>query len=692
MRERRAVSGLSRATENGARVAAAWAVAVVAASCGGTPLAPASQAEPADPAVALALALPHGDRCVVARPSRVADRRRSLIVPLVEDHAHVWARSPRIVAYASSSSETDQGSIAGVTMLRLAEPVGPRADDLRSVLPWTRVRVDGEPCRADDCALPVARRIDEHTIRIERGAVRSMSDRESPCVALALDHPSAIDLAAQVLPCPSGELACARRRVLELAGDGLVLRDDMLYEDARQAAALASAFRDHGDVDGVDAEIEVRGATVTMLHRMVWDDLELAAEDRRIERDALTRRDAWRALVPVDEIDVSRLRYVVQQARLRDDQIARFHGDRRLEVARELDALLSRARDAHPDEPDLGARLTRLRLDVLGDPRGAISVIDEVIARSGRSDDRLRLRREAYVAASARASSDHDALERATDVLLDGGIAPDRDAARAAARDFARLLLGGVAYEVAESAWMEARATLGRAIPLATCAAGSGAPTGSLPATLATLAELGGDRGPFSVFVVARRARDDAPPAAHAPSSAAPVLLRFDHAGDAPLLAGSAASVDALLQLGAQLEAELARGPYTIDVVLVSLSSPDVRRHARLVGEAGLARLRIDRADAWSARQDWPRVERYLAEPLRTLGARVFPPAELVVIAESEEEAARLAQVGADPPDTRCVARGVEIRCAPRPDADARGSLRRIAHAALSQAPRPSAR
>nr|MDQ3035800.1 hypothetical protein [Myxococcota bacterium] len=114
-----------------------------------------------------------------------------------------------------------------------------------------------------------------------------------------------------------------------------------------------------------------------------------------------------------------------------------------------------------------------------------------------------------------------------------------------------------------------------------------------------------------------------------------------------------------------------------------SLSAPGLERSLRIQGELGVGRMTIARADAWTARHDWARVERYLADPLASLGTRVFPPPELVVRATSEEEAVRLAAIGDDPPQARCEAVGVEIRCAPRSDSDVRGSLRRIARAAL---------
>lgn len=666
-----------------------------------------------DDAFELALLLPpDAERCTVARPARLADRRRPLILRASQGDALAWARQPRVVAYASSHHEDPAtGARRTTTLVRLSEPHADaqRIAELRDALPL-RVRFEGEPCEREECRRPLATLLDPRTLRIERGDPGDRAGRarraDSACVALAIAWPAAIELDAERRECPSasGERTeqCWQRRILVASDDGIDERVEISLGDEDAAARELALLEAMPGVQGGIA-IDRRGATVVRTRALSWTELELILEDERIEREAYARREEARRLAPVDRVDVSHPGAVRAQARLREERMAALRGAARRAAAEEILALLARGYERHPSEVDLAERLVRIALDELDDDAAALRTIETALASGLASPEAWRrLRREARVAALARAPEDPSALDAAAARLLEDGIATEREEARRAARDLAAARAVGVpardrvAYEIVEAAWAEARALVARSPRLTSLPPGAGAPISSLPATLAWLAEQDGEVGPLSVFVVARGAGHPTARAGGAERSEDVALVRVDGAAGersgsgsggalAIAVAGSAASIDGLLRLGALLEMALAPGPVVIDVSVASISSPGAPRTLRLEGEAGIARVRIERADAWTARHDWGRVERYLAEPLRALAGRVFPPPTLVVRATSEEEARELARVGDDPPASRCVARGAEVHCEPRPDADARGSLRRIARAALAR-------
>jgi hypothetical protein len=161
--------------------------------------------------------------------------------------------------------------------------------------------------------------------------------------------------------------------------------------------------------------------------------------------------------------------------------------------------------------------------------------------------------------------------------------------------------------------------------------------------------------------------------------------MRFGSVGRT-VFAGSGADLPGLLRLGAGFAALVAPGALTIDVTLTSLDGAPLA-HTRIEGTLANGRVHIERADAATARRPWGRIERYLADPLHALGPRTFPAPDLIVVAADEGDALRLARVGQGQGGARCLARGVEIRCAPGEAEPPLAALRAIARAALLDAP-----
>jgi hypothetical protein len=345
--------------------------------------------------------------------------------------------------------------------------------------------------------------------------------------------------------------------------------------------------------------------------------------------------------------------------------------------------LLDRAFDGHPTELDLAERAVPIRLEELDDAEGALSLVERVRAEGMAPHEPWdALAREARIAVVAKRPDDREVLEGAAEALIAAGIAKP-ESARAVARDLAGAVAAGVPYGLAESTWVHARRLASGPATSVRAAPGSGVPLAVLPAVLSVLA---GEQGPASVFVVIRGQPSGTERARRSEWGDLVHIVRLDALSGGPGFAGSAGTLEALLELGALLESAMEPGPIAVDVSITSLSDTHIERTIRIAGELGFSRLRIDVGDAWTARLDWRRVERYLAEPLHASGIRIFPAPEVVIRAESEEEAERLAGIGSAAPGSRCTARGVEIRCIPTPDGDARGSLFRIARGTVHRA------
>ena len=113
----RAMGGLGR-------VAVAVALGLVS-GCGGSHAGPhpLRAAALSDDAVELAALLPDGaDRCVVARPAKLADRRRALVLVHSWAEPLAWARDLGVVAYATAVAEDSRGRRARRTYARFAGP------------------------------------------------------------------------------------------------------------------------------------------------------------------------------------------------------------------------------------------------------------------------------------------------------------------------------------------------------------------------------------------------------------------------------------------------------------------------------------------------------------------------------------------------------------------------------------------
>ena len=133
----------------------------------GSPASAATGAEP-DPLAALLPELPADvDRCVLARPSRVAAAQRERVARVSQSEPLAWLGELSVLAYASVSRERRDGPGAQLVLARVALPASAAREllDRRSGL---RLEWSEQPC-ADAACGPRARFVAPNLLRIERG-------------------------------------------------------------------------------------------------------------------------------------------------------------------------------------------------------------------------------------------------------------------------------------------------------------------------------------------------------------------------------------------------------------------------------------------------------------------------------------------------------------------------------------------
>lgn len=631
------------------------------AACGGDArpraLRPAS---PADDAVEVAALLPEeAERCVVARPRALAQRRRALVLYASWAEPEVYEADLPLAAYATALAEGSAGR-ARRSYLRFTH-AGP---DVRARARELPVRWLDEPCEGLACRRPVARWVDERTLEIAR---REWPRRRLPvptaeCVRLARSAPQAFEVAVDATHLPSPRPMPTPRRVrrtLRADGGALGTRREMVFGDGIEARIYESWARGRASIPEVALmplgpsrrRIERQGERVVVRDRRLWEELELALEDERLRRQALTLRRRRAEPTPLSRVDFENLAVVRHQIRLRQSAMARATGERRRRAAEELAALLQRGLEAHPGELGLARQLARLELEPLGRPARAVAVVDRVLA-AGLADDPApwqALRREA---------SSHRGVEPFADALVGDGVA-ERAEARAVAEDLIALREAGVPYDWAEGAWRISRALAAPRRP--PVRADAHLPFEGAVGALVGWARIATDAPRATVQVAVRVPRV---PEVRAVGESRPELVVVRGPDGGASLVGALPSADLLAArtLGQRLADHVPPGPVDLTV---ELREPQGRRLARLrvVGTRQGEDLVVERVGRSLADAPWPALSRYLARPLAELPTALFPPPELTVRAESAEVAARLRRRAEPGPDGDCRVAGPVLRC-----------------------------
>ncbi|HMI94794.1 MAG TPA: hypothetical protein VK509_25645, partial [Polyangiales bacterium] len=263
-----------------------------------------------DPVLELAAALPKGaDRCVVARPVRLPRPRAALLARISQAEPLAWLADLGVEAYATAQRERRSGASSRVTLLWFSRVT----DALRAELSagaGIALRWDDQPCRGAGCA-PRARVLDDHVVRIEHNEYPSSEDAgaAAQCARMAAQSPSAIELSFLRSRSLTDELVGMPIRttsMLTLAAHGVhVAREALMLSEAESAMAYQRGImaEERGFALtwlATDLRVEQVDSTIHTDFDVLWDDLELAAQDdlrtAAAEREADEREHAELAL------------------------------------------------------------------------------------------------------------------------------------------------------------------------------------------------------------------------------------------------------------------------------------------------------------------------------------------------------------------------------------------------------------
>ncbi len=475
-----------------------------------------------------------------------------------------------------------------------------------------------------------ARLLDAHTLRIERGQwpERAGEGVERRCRQMAESSPDTLEVASRSTDELDGSDASGPGREdvrIEPQPMGVVIERRSFMASAADAAEREAFDSFSGPPLGrpgllpESVDHERHGALLIDRLHVRWEDLSLLLEDER--RLAQARMDGEGALTPVDRVDVRDLANLQRQVRLRREAMEAQRGAARRTSARDLRRLLERGMGAHPDEPTLSRALVRLLLDAFSDAEAAVALTERVLASHPPDLPGWRLlHREAKALIGA------DAL--APVLVSDHRVAP-RDAHRAA-EDLAQLRSRGVDYEHAEAMWLAADALARRGARIRTSPVH---PTGvAFDVAVESVVWLLDARGhvptgPREVYVLAHGQRG---PGATPPwNPLAPSLLDVHDPQHHPALVGVAMADDEarLRGLGILLGQAFYDGPIDLAIGVLP-SGGDVASAATVVhleGRVGVNGLAVERVSAPLDQLSWPKVARYLTEPLARLELRPFP-------------------------------------------------------------------
>jgi hypothetical protein len=397
--------------------------------------------------------LPSGaDRCVLARPERLAPERRPLLVRLSQADALAWLPEPVIAAYASVQRERRDGPSGQVTLLYVDAPeaVARAVLDARSglALEWSN---HPEHCTGAACGAQ-AEFITPRIVRIVRGAypAQALAGVEVGCRDMAERSAQALELSVSRGGAGPGSMpgAPAARAITELraTAQGVVLtREDILpglSEAERRAheqladevpswpvGVISQSARHLRTDTGFRTEIDV-----------LWEDLEFAADDDARALAAEQRATRQEQTTPSGADAATAIEDVLAELGFRLSRMRESRDDERRGQALAARALLERALARDPGDEGLRLMLVELLLSEFKEPRPAHMLLYDIVAGCANKPQCALLRRHAA------------ALEGES--ALAAALAHDGLAIRARARTLAREILDrmhvGRTFEQAE--------------------------------------------------------------------------------------------------------------------------------------------------------------------------------------------------------------------------------------------------
>lgn len=334
--------------------------------------------------------LPAGaDRCVLARPSRLAAERRERVARVSQSEPLAWLRELDVQAYAAVSRERRDGPSAELILVRVS--LSPEAArELLDRRAGLRLQWSELPCAEPVCG-PRARFVGPGLLRIERGVFPEGAGEgaEVRCARLAAQSPDAL------------ELSVARNRSLDalplrasttLRATGTGLRSSRV-ELMPSMAAAAQAARDAAQLVplyATNVRSEVTDLELRTELDVRFEDLALVEQDDARMRSAELEADArdQTAALPADRAEPHAREDVLAELGYRLERAHRLTGAERDVELLATRALLERACVAQPDDEGLAALLAELLVTELRDPVAARAALAR-FARPGPGGHRV---------------------------------------------------------------------------------------------------------------------------------------------------------------------------------------------------------------------------------------------------------------------------------------------------------------
>jgi hypothetical protein len=380
-----------------------------------------------------------------------------MLVRISQAEPMAWLADLGVEAYATAQKERRRGPTARVTLLWLTRV----SDAVRAALAeraGVALHWDGQACRGSVACSPRARVVDTHIIRIEHNDFPASDDAGAvgQCARMAAQSRSALELSLARSHGLADELVGMPIRTtatIALAAHGVhVAREAVMLSEAESALAYQRGVmaEERGFALtwlATNLRVEQVDSSVHTNFDVLWDDLELAAQDEVRTADA--QREAAqreRAELAVDQPPEVRSREgVLAQLAYRLDRAERAVEPERGAQLGAARALLDAACAAHPDDEGLALLRAELSIAELHD-----AAAGRALAREGAQRFETRARWQALERRAAALQGESSLAS----TIAGQKVAPGRQAA-AVAREILERVQAGSSYEDAERAVLE---------------------------------------------------------------------------------------------------------------------------------------------------------------------------------------------------------------------------------------------
>ena len=377
----------------------------------GTATAQARAAQAAtdpDRLLELAALLPPGaDRCVLARPGRIAKERRPLLARMSQADRFAWQPELGVAAYASVLRERRDGPSTQTTLLFIdaaqAGVLAAFAAHSGLALGWGE---DDQACGGGPCAAHAVF-VAPHILRITRGEVPADSAPgvEVACVQSAQRDANAIEFGVQrerslteTMPGAVVKQSTTRLRAT-LEGVRLV-RDDVQPNLAEPEWSALEQLRRTSEawplgIAGATARYARSAAGLHTEIDVLWEDLELTQGDEARLRNADQLAKALAGTLPDGAAEAYETEDVLAEVGFQLGRMRETQGDEHRAHAVAARGVLERASARNPADDGLALLLVELLLTEFKEPRAAQALLARVAGEKTSAPRRAKLVRHA---------------------------------------------------------------------------------------------------------------------------------------------------------------------------------------------------------------------------------------------------------------------------------------------------------